>query len=50
MNTIAQNEGIHLIDLYIGFVSDFANKIDQIKLMQFLMKVSDQYKSKIFKK
>lgn len=49
MNVIASCEGTVLMDLYNGFVADFATKIDQIKLMQFIMRVCQQYKSKKIK-
>lgn len=44
MDAFASLEGTQLLELYTGFVSEFASRLDQIKLMQFLMKVSDQYK------
>jgi hypothetical protein len=50
MEAFAALEGTQLLDLYLGFVADFATKLDQIKLMQFLIKVSDQYKSENMKK
>ena len=50
MDAIAALEGTQLLDLYLGFVADFSTKLDQIKLMQFLIKVSDQCKSKYKKK
>ena len=46
MDSIFALEGSQLLELYLGFVADFSSKLDQIKLMQFLFKVSDQYKSK----
>ncbi len=49
MDAIAALEGTQLLDLYLGFVADFSTKLDQIKLMQFLIKVSDQCKSKSIK-
>jgi len=37
-------KGEHLIDIYEGFLKGFETKVDQIKLVQFLMQTSVQFK------
>ena len=37
------NQGDNLINLYNGFVQEFEMKIDPIKFVQIIMKVSEQY-------
>jgi len=39
----AVNQGQHLINLYNGFVKEFELKIDPIKYVQVIMKVSDHF-------